>query len=182
MTAVTLNATAAERFWPKVDMSDPDGCWPWTARCDEDGYGRFRPDGTNTGDVGAHRVAFVLAGGTLEEGECVLHRCDNPPCVRPSHLFAGTTADNNRDKAAKGRAWRGGGGKPWKDDHPKRVNPELCAKGEANGHARLTEDLVREIRKAHADGESQGSIGRRLGIPQPHISRIVLRRSWAHVD
>jgi hypothetical protein len=172
-----LNATAVERFWPKVDMSGD--CWLWTARRDKDGYGRFRPDGANTGDVGAHRVALLVAGLDVPDGLQVCHTCDNPPCVRPSHLFVATAAENNADKARKGRAPRG-------DLSPRRVraerwNPENHSRGERHYGSRLTENDVRAIREACAAGEPQTRVAERYGTRQSNISNIVLRKSWAHV-
>lgn len=179
---LTLNSTAAERFWQKVDMAGD--CWIWTARRGVDGYGRFRPNGSLCSEVGAHRVAFVLAGGVLRDRELVCHHCDNPPCVRPSHLFAGTPADNSADMARKGRAIsrvttlnaaRG-------DRNGARLHPERVARGERNGSARFTEEDIREIRLAYGAGESQPSIAARFGTAQAVISRIVRRVAWKHID
>lgn len=68
------------------------------------GYGKLKSD---DGLIGAHRASWILANGPIPDGLCVLHRCDNPPCVNPAHLWVGTHADNAADKVAKGRA-RGG--------------------------------------------------------------------------
>lgn len=73
-------------------------CLVWTGRVDEKGYGR-----TGSRNGGAHRAAWIAANGAIPRGVCVLHRCDNPPCVNVAHLFLGTVADNNRDRHAKGR-------------------------------------------------------------------------------
>ncbi len=175
-----LNKTAPRRFWAKVDKTGE--CWLWTGRRDKDGYGRFRPNGKSC-DRGAHRVSFVLHGGTIPDGAFVCHSCDNPPCVNPAHLWLGTAQDNSDDMVSKGRqgvgntaltAARG-------DRNGARTKPESRARGERNGSAVLTEEHVRLIRAAYAGGESQGSIGRRMDIPQAHISRIVRRTLWAHV-
>lgn len=83
------------RFWAKVQKSA--GCWEWTSQC-RDGYGLFSLQGK---PVSAHRVSFFLANGEFD-GD-VLHTCDNPPCVRPEHLFNGTHQDNMDDMYAKGR-------------------------------------------------------------------------------
>ncbi len=91
---------AAARFWAKVDIGAPDKCWEWQASCNPAGYGGFQFNG-RFGK--AHRAAWELANGPIPEGICVLHRCDNPPCCNPAHLWLGTYADNHRDAVAKGR-------------------------------------------------------------------------------
>ena len=91
--------TVEERFWAKVDK-DGD-CWTWMARRQpRGGYGQFQLDGRTRS---AHRVAWTLTNGPIPDGLCVLHRCDNPPCVNPEHLWLGTKAENNQDMTEKGR-------------------------------------------------------------------------------
>ena len=93
------------RFWPNVKIGMPGGCWewigakskPWRGRLS---YGYFRFYGHQTK---AHRVAYRLVKGVIPNGMYVLHRCDNPPCVRPDHLFLGTLKDNMADCREKGR-------------------------------------------------------------------------------
>lgn len=87
-----------ERFWSKVNKTD--GCWIWTAYRDDKGYGCF---GFRGKVWKAHRVAYELATGPIPTGAHILHSCDNPSCVNPEHLRAGTHADNMRDKVARGR-------------------------------------------------------------------------------
>jgi hypothetical protein len=86
------------RFWAKV--SKGDGCWIWTGSRNPKGYGRL-----NTGNRVrlAHAISWELSHGAVPDGLWVLHRCDNPPCVRPDHLWLGTAADNTADMVAKGR-------------------------------------------------------------------------------
>lgn len=92
--------TLQERFWRKVHKTD--GCWEWTGSRDRKGYGKIAKGGAPTIPLLAHRVSWAIHHG--DPGDlCVLHRCDNPPCVRPDHLFLGTIADNNRDMTQKGR-------------------------------------------------------------------------------
>lgn len=92
----------AERFWAKVDRSS-DGCWEWTGGRFDEGYGTIRVAGRS---LKTHRVAWELVQGAIPEGLCVCHRCDNPPCCRPDHLFLGTREENNRDRDEKGRGAR----------------------------------------------------------------------------
>jgi hypothetical protein len=92
----------ADRFWEKVDKAG--GCWLWTAAKGSNGYGNFVAY-KGEAPTGAHRMSWELTFGEIPDGGFVLHRCDNRLCVRPSHLFLGTQADNLRDMHAKGR-WR----------------------------------------------------------------------------
>lgn len=87
-----------ERFWSKVEKAD--GCWLWVAHRDHLGYGSF---GLNGKVHRAHRVAYMLTAGPIPEGAHILHSCDNPSCVNPAHLRAGTRSDNMRDKVARRR-------------------------------------------------------------------------------
>ncbi len=91
----------AALFWQKVDVSKPNGCWPYTGFKKWDGYGWVRRGEKN---IAAHRYAWILTHGEPAEGLHVLHDCDNPPCCNPAHLFLGTHQDNMDDKVAKGRA------------------------------------------------------------------------------
>ena len=104
MTMPTPRVPVSERFWTKVVKSDD--CWLWTAGHTPDGYGMVKVYGRHHG---AHRVSWTLTNGPIPDGLAVLHRCDNPPCCRPDHLFLGTLGDNNRDRASKGRSGHGGG-------------------------------------------------------------------------
>lgn len=161
-----LSHSDLERLWAKVDRRSPEKCWEWKAGKCGNGYGTIwmgtRRQG---GKVYAHRLTYELSHGQIPEGLFVLHRCDNPSCVNPSHLFVGTAGDNIRDAYSKGR----------------RKGPRRF--GEANHSAKLTDQAVREIRRLWSSGafSKQADLVRYLGIPQPTVSRVLLRRSWTHI-
>jgi hypothetical protein len=92
---------AMKRFWDKVNRtSDPSDCWEWNAGKFPNGYGQFRLRGKTKY---SHRLSYEFCFGTIPPNICVCHKCDNPLCVRPSHLFLGTHKDNAIDKCKKGR-------------------------------------------------------------------------------
>jgi hypothetical protein len=94
----------ADRFWEKVDIREPDECWPWRAGRHPYGYGQFSVDGRLTY---AHRLAHQLRSGPILRRQVVRHLCGNPCCVNPAHLRAGSYAENNAD-GVRFRDERGG--------------------------------------------------------------------------
>jgi hypothetical protein len=96
--AAHLDEQLAERFWARVEKSGE--CWLWTGARLQKGYGSIR---IANRAFSTHRVAMALNGAIPPDDMAVLHRCDNPPCVRPEHLFLGTQADNMADMIKKGR-------------------------------------------------------------------------------
>ena len=151
------------RFCARVDERGPDECWPWTGAIQSQGYGSVRGViGGRRRSVLAHRVAFAFASGReFPSTVHVCHRCDNPQCCNPRHLFPGDPAINAADKMAKGRA-RG-------------------ARGEAHRDARLTVADVVAIREAVRRGEMQSTLAVRYQVSRATIWQIVHRRHWAHV-
>jgi len=91
-----------ERFWHQVKKSDD--CWLWVGAMMRNGYGQIK--GENRKTIGAHRVSYLIAYGAIPKGMNVLHKCDTPQCVNPSHLFLGTHRDNTHDALNKGRLIR----------------------------------------------------------------------------
>lgn len=89
---------AEVRFWKHVAKTE--GCWEWTGSTSKKGYGKLNIGGVTKA---AHRFSYEIANGPIPEKLFVLHRCDNPPCVRPDHLFTGTNEDNVKDMMKKGR-------------------------------------------------------------------------------
>ncbi len=139
-----------ERFWSKVEKTD--WCWNWKAGKGSDGYGIFW-DIPNKTSRRAPRVAWELENGPIPEGMWILHHCDNPACVNPSHLYIGTAADNNGDAIRRGR------------------NPPIPQK--------LTAEQVIEIRALPY--QPQGKIAAMYGVSQVTISKILRRKSWKHI-
>lgn len=144
-----------DRFWTSVENRGGEGCWPWIGGKDDRGYGKASVGGQKW--KRAPRVAWELTNGPIPDGLHVLHRCDNPPCVNPAHLFLGTNRDNHADKVAKGRQ----------------------ARGERCGHNKLTEDDVVAIRYAVVVcGARQRELSRALGVSAQTVCNVVNRSSW----
>lgn len=133
------------------------------------GYGRVN-------DIYAHRFVWELVNGPIQAGMHVLHKCDNPPCVNPRHLFLGTPHDNQADKIAKGRA-----------NDAAKARP-----GKYNGNSKLTDEAVRDIRRRVVIGKAGGhngcyrgntrDIAKEYGVSEGLIWAIGRRRVWRHVD
>lgn len=149
------------RFWEKVDKNGiynkqlKSRCWEWTAAKSCFGYGHI---GIKKKVYAAHRISWLIHTGEMPK-LCVLHKCDNPACIRPDHLFLGTRADNHRDMVKKGRSW---------DRH-----------GEKNPRAKLTIDDVKKIKKLYATGKyTQKEIGKMFNVSDVSISYIVIGKTW----
>lgn len=140
-------------FWNKVQKTD--GCWIWRGSLHDWGYGHLRHGGK---DFKAHRVAWALINGPIPEGMEVLHSCDNPPCVNPSHLFLGTQQDNIDDMMQKGHYTR------------------HAAFGEANGSSKLTETQVSEI--LQAKGQTSSILASKYAVSPSLIKQIRRREIW----
>lgn len=161
-----LFAETAENNLQRRSRLMPNGCIEWTGNKTKRGYGMLRVKGR--GDLMAHRYSYELEKGPIPDGLCVLHRCDNPSCINADHLFLGTKGENNADRHAKGRTARG--------------QPIARFKlGVDNPQARLTPDIVREIRARVAGGEKHADIADAYGVTQSHVSRIGSRDAWKHL-
>lgn len=155
---VMLSAVA-ERFWLKVARSDdPSACWLWTGALKQK-YGRFRLFTDSTGkrvDAIAHRVAWELVNGPIPAGKVICHRCDNPPCCNPSHLFVGTMADNMRDMAQKGRG--------------------------RSGTAKLDAEALRRIHETPRTRAAREPLAAELGVSVRAIEHAQAGRTWRPRD
>lgn len=147
------------RFWIKFDRPK-EGCWEWKASRTTFGYGLIGRFGRGN-LIQAHRLAWLLFNGPIPDGLCVLHKCDNPPCVRPGHLFLGTKKDNSIDRNKKGR--------------------NSCRKGENNGRSKLTVDKVKQIRKLRRQGLELQQLSKMFATPISTIIKVVYKQTWTHI-
>lgn len=163
-----------ERLWSRVDKDGPiiytelGACWIWTGGKSRDShqYGRIDYQGKIRH---THQVSWILTNGPIPQGMHVLHKCDNPPCVNPSHLYLGDDADNHRDAIARGRIGA-------------VLHPESY-RGTGNSKARLDDDKVREIRSRYATGSASSIfLGKLFGVSSTTILKIIKRELWKHVQ
>jgi len=154
------------RFWKQVDVHGPvhpvcGQCWVWTGGIRPDGYGWFNLDNKQTY---VHRFSYAHLVRPIPNNMQVLHQCDNRSCVRPEHLFLGTTQHNTQDRVDKGRS----------------------AKGEAIGPSVLTEEDVRDVLRRYRRWSHKGSNARELaeekGVDRCTIRRIISEKTWKHVS
>lgn len=153
-------ADPATRFWSSVHKTD--NCWIWQRSTKKKGYGQFLLSTNRV--VLAHRYAWELTNGAIPAGLSVLHRCDNPPCVNPSHLFLGTRAENSEDMIRKGRDRKRG------------------LRGAMNHRAKLTDDAVRIIRHQRALGVGLAPLAHRFNVSTYAIWAVVKRLTWIDVE
>jgi hypothetical protein len=168
---------AASRFLASVIKGETeDACWGWKPKArGTGGYARIRIAGKL---ILAHRFSYELHAGQIPEDMCVLHNCpngDNPECTNPRHLWLGTIADNNTDRAKKGRSATG-------DRHPTHTNPWLY-QGENNGRAILSAADVVIIKELLAEGTRSGSaIAKQFGVTKYTISDIKRGKTWHSLE
>lgn len=137
-----------------MNTRNPDSCWPWIGWSNGN-YGYFS---INKKNYRAHRVAYFLEYGIDPGNSCVCHRCDNPICCNPRHLFLGTHQSNMQDAAKKGR------------------------QSKRNNGAKLTENDVIEIKRLLYSGLPQIDISKRFNVSEAAIIDIKLKRTWSHVQ
>lgn len=148
------DATILKRFLSKVKPAT-SGCWEWQGGKNEHGYGMFFLS-PKARTQKAHRIAWEFFRGPIPDGGCVLHSCDNPPCVNPDHLWIGTKKQNSKDMVKKGRS----------------------TSGVKNSQSKITEDIVRIIR---TDCRTYRKISAHYGICPSQVCEIKKGTAWKHV-
>jgi hypothetical protein len=148
--------TWQDRFWKFVRKS-ADGCWEWQGARNTYGYGAFTFDKRSHG---AHRLMYQLERGPIPNGMLVCHTCDNRACVNPDHLYVGTHRDNSIDMVARCRSVR----------------------GEATALHKLTERIVRDMRRRYFSGQAtQVQLAAEYGIHNRTVQRAIIGKTWKHV-
>lgn len=150
-----------ETIKTKAKINPTTGCWEWIG-AKRNGYGRIttgsRTDGTRK-TVSAHRLSYELFKGNIPAGYEICHACDNPCCINPDHLFAGTHQDNVDDREQKGR--------------------NVAPRGEGNGRAKLTSNDVRDARNERvANGTSYRTLAMKYGVAKRTIMDAVRGVNW----
>ena len=162
---VVRSASDADRLKAHVSVREDTGCWDWTASKTPLGYGQVRYKGTREL---AHRASWMVFRGEIPKDastygtQNVLHRCDNPSCINPDHLFLGDQSDNANDAVSKNRWGKRG------------------LKGEAHGRAVVTYDMVREIRSMESLLSAR-QLGERFGLSKGAVLHILKRRTWKDI-
>ena len=151
-----------KRFWYNVDKLTKNECWNWLASKKDRGYGRFVIGAVQEA---AHRVSWVIHYGQIPNDLCICHRCDNPSCVNPSHLFLGTHADNMLDMKLKDRA--------------------IGHIGEDNNKSTLLETEIIELRKIYDFYVNKYGLTKKLShvynVPYGTMQKVVRRYTWNHI-
>lgn len=160
LAALAISGESIANFWNKVQKTDD--CWIWAGARNKDGYGSARA-GSRT--VGAHRLAWLLAYGSSPGSLCVCHKCDNPSCVRPDHLFLGTIKDNNTDRSMKGRTRT-------------RWTPERRQPADRNPNSKLSTAAIQDIRQRRIKGERLAALAQAFGVDQSTISKVCRGETW----
>lgn len=156
-----LSPTVSERFHEKYHTEPNSGCWLWVGASNKNGYGAIQTGLWKKSKVEpAHRVSYkIFHGVELASSQVICHRCDNPSCVNPDHLFLGTHADNAADKVKKGR----------------HIIGDKC------WNAKITEKDVLEIRRLRDAGVSCGILANKYLVNRETIRLIGTRKNWSHV-
>jgi hypothetical protein len=151
-----------QRFWQYVNKTD--SCWLWTGATRDFGYGVINMGGAHGKAECSHRLSWIIHNGDIPSGMCICHKCDNPLCVNPNHLFLGTRSDNNKDMQSKGR-------------YDKIKRP----KGEKHGRSKLTNEQVFSLRQDRKSGMVYRELSQKYNISIASAQRIAIGKDWKHI-
>jgi len=153
-----ISESDKKRFWSKVKKSNH--CWTYSGARNPEGFGSFSLQGGK--QIRAHRFSWIISYGEIPAGKFICHHCDNPPCVNPGHLFAGTPAENVKDSLDKGR-------RHW-------------AIGEKHPKAKLTDKMVYKIRsERRRKNTPMRALAKSYGVSCTVINNIINRKIWRHL-
>ena len=166
-----------QRLLDGIKINEETGCWEWQGKRDKDGYGKLYWVSPKTGVrfQRAHRVAYEVFCGPIDNNLMVCHSCDNPCCIFPFDLWQGTGQDNRIDCASKGRV---GKGYKWRSS--------AVFRGERRGQAKLTDEIVREIRRRKDERTCgirplQRQLAEEFGVCVGTIKKVLWGKTWTHV-
>ncbi len=148
-----------ERFWNKVSKTGQ--CWLWCGATTGGGYGQLRLGAADRGLILAHRLSWELYNGLIPKGLLVLHTCDEPSCVRPSHLFLGDYQDNNKDMHNKGN--------------------QRHLRGGQLPQTKLSARLVKLLRKEYLEGTSSEELSKEYGVTPGNVNNILYEKNWSYL-
>jgi LysM repeat protein len=171
--SVRARQSTTERLWSKITKAqDANSCWPWTGPVGTRGYGLLT---VASKTKQAHRLVWEEQHGAISDGMVICHKCDNPNCCNPNHLFIGTQKDNLADCRAKGRF-------PAGPRHGLALHPERRARGSKVSTAKLTERDIPEIYHAKVAGDSIYAIAERYGVSASTIHLVCKGKTWRHAN
>lgn len=167
---INIKQSDIERFWSHVDKKSESECWVWKKSLCQRGYGKFQVGGKT---IKANRFSMVASGIEIPENMCACHSCDNPPCCNPNHLWVGSSADNQRDRAAKGRSSKG-------ERNPSKTHPELF-RGENNHAHQLTSEAVSWLRENPPTGKNMNSEALKYSVSPSALRAAIVGSTWRHL-
>lgn len=166
MNRYRKNITLSERLQLRSKDAE-NGCRVWQGAVNTAGYGHLKTGGRY---LDTHRAAWIAKHGEIPDGLWVLHKCDNPPCINPDHLFLGTHQDNCDDKVDKGRQIRG--------KKQSGILKKVVRRGDRHRNSKLTYEKVFEMRWLEAMGRTHTSLAKEYGVSQSVASDAITGRSW----